>query len=451
MPVFDSVAVNHLQPHPRNSSIYGDEDVSELAELIHQSGWVKPLVVTPNHTIISGHRRWKAVCLLGWETVPVEYREFPDELAQLEALLLENASRTKTTEQKVREGFAWSEVEKQKARHRQRIAAWETNQKLGREADDTLAENFPEASKGETRDAIANRVGMGSGRTYSKAAKVVTEIDRQANHGHKEVAQVLRKVLNEQSVDAAHTLVKKSPQERQTIARLILSGSAKSIKQAVRMVKQNNYVEFNDPSSVTLAGFSIGDRVSVNDNAQDKTYIGSKGQVDQVFVVEQLLSVILEDYFEDAPDKVRFYPHELTLIAKATPPSPFRVNDIVFVDIDRFEAVSPQEKKWNGFWGHVTHISEMGSLRVDVGCEFLQLFPRDLKPIDAPPHQLCQVVERVLRLRGLELDEIEQRMLDVYQRREWFTPCQLDYLDFIEKFYLIADFYETEKSQVAQY
>ncbi|MGH2413377.1 MAG: ParB N-terminal domain-containing protein, partial [Microcystaceae cyanobacterium] len=41
--------------------MYGqDEDVSDLVELIERSQWVKPLVVTPAGTIISGHRRWKA-------------------------------------------------------------------------------------------------------------------------------------------------------------------------------------------------------------------------------------------------------------------------------------------------------------------------------------------------------------------------------------------------------
>jgi hypothetical protein len=38
----------------------------------------------------------------------------------------------------------------------------------------------------------------------------------------------------------------------------------------------------------------------------------------------------------------------------------------------------------------------MGSLTVDVGKESLQLFPRDIKPIDAPTAELRSVVERVL-------------------------------------------------------
>jgi ParB family chromosome partitioning protein len=59
------------------------------------------------------------VQILGWEIVPVEVREFSNELAALEALLLENASREKMIEQKVREGRAWEDIEKEKAQIRQ--------------------------------------------------------------------------------------------------------------------------------------------------------------------------------------------------------------------------------------------------------------------------------------------------------------------------------------------
>ena len=171
-PISDRVAISSLNAHPINSLIYSDEDVSELVELIRDSGWVKPLVVTPNHTIISSYRRWKAVCLLGWETVPVEYREFFDELAELEALLLENASQFRTTEQKVREALIWKKVDVSKVKRKQLTAQ---NNNAGK----AVGENFPQLlqEKGKTCARVAVRVGLGSGRTYSKAAKVVALID----------------------------------------------------------------------------------------------------------------------------------------------------------------------------------------------------------------------------------------------------------------------------------
>jgi len=211
--VVTHVDLLQLKPHPCNSSIYGeDEDVTELVNLIRETGWVKPLVVNNRGIIISGHRRWKAILKLGWKTVLVEVREFPDEIAELQALLLENANRSKTVEQKVREASAWKNIEKEKAKKRQLAAQ---NNHAGR----AVPENFPELlkEKGETCERLAKLVGLGSGRNYSKAARVVDAIDEQTSSGNLETAQALRSVLNGQSVDAAAKLLKRiSPNSDRT-------------------------------------------------------------------------------------------------------------------------------------------------------------------------------------------------------------------------------------------
>ncbi|MGH2416477.1 MAG: ParB/RepB/Spo0J family partition protein, partial [Microcystaceae cyanobacterium] len=226
-----------LQPHPRNTGIYGeDEDVSDLVELIERSQWVKPLIVTPDGIIISGHRRWKATLSLELKAIPVEVKAFRDEIAQLEALLLENASRLKSTEQKVREAKAWEEIEREKALSRQRMAAFATNQKLGRADGKTLQANLPEAKKGQTRDRVAFRVGM-KARTYEKAAQVVNLIDSELDIGNQESAQGLRKILNEQSVDAAYQLLKYEDDQRCAILEKIVTGKAKNLSQAAKLVR----------------------------------------------------------------------------------------------------------------------------------------------------------------------------------------------------------------------
>ena len=91
----------------------------------------------------------------------------------------------------------------------------------------------------------------------------------------------------------------------------------------------------------------------------------------------------------------------------------------------------------------------MGSVNVDVDKELLQLLPYDLKPIDAPSSDLLMMVERVLHLRSLELDEIEERMLDVLQLREWLTPKQLIRLENIYQLYPDAAFFQTDKHLVS--
>ncbi|MBE9128599.1 MULTISPECIES: ParB/RepB/Spo0J family partition protein [unclassified Coleofasciculus] len=201
-----SIDPQRLQPHPENDRIYGEhEDVSPLVELVQQSGWMKPIVVSQHGRIISGHRRWKVALELRWNEVPIVVREFSDEMAELEALLLENATRDKTAEQKVREGRVWESIEREKARERS-LANLKQNQNQA-----TEVENFPPRGKGKTRDAIASRVGLGSGRNYDKAAKVVEEIDKlTATHfeQNQEFARVLRHTLNKQSVHAAYQLLK---------------------------------------------------------------------------------------------------------------------------------------------------------------------------------------------------------------------------------------------------
>src|SRR5689334_23289515 len=75
----DLINPHLLTPHPDNQKIYGSEDVSDLAIHIQKSGWIKPLVITQQNRIISGHRRWQAALQLSYRLVPVERRVFANE------------------------------------------------------------------------------------------------------------------------------------------------------------------------------------------------------------------------------------------------------------------------------------------------------------------------------------------------------------------------------------
>ncbi|OUL30478.1 hypothetical protein BV378_03950 [Nostoc sp. RF31YmG] len=159
--IFQSVDPNSLKPHPLYLSIYGEaEDVSDVMGLIQNSQYPRPLLINIENTIVNGHPYWQAALLLGWNHIPAEVREFPNQEAELEALLLENADRKKTNEQKVREAIAWKRIEKAKAKQRQQIAAATTNKKLGRSVQTTLVENFPVSSPGQTRDVTFHWQGL---------------------------------------------------------------------------------------------------------------------------------------------------------------------------------------------------------------------------------------------------------------------------------------------------
>ena len=102
------VEVEKLQPHPKNPTVYGqDEDVSDLVDLIKMSGnkIVERLIVTKDLVIISGHRRWKAAMKLGMQTVPCEFVSYESPEDELLNLFMYNAKREKTNEQRAREGI----------------------------------------------------------------------------------------------------------------------------------------------------------------------------------------------------------------------------------------------------------------------------------------------------------------------------------------------------------
>jgi hypothetical protein len=180
------ILVSELRSHPINSTIYGDEeDDTSLDEMIQSSGWIKTLLVTPDRDVVGGNRRLRIARKLGKEKVLIEVREFANDEAVLEALLLDNAVRQKTVEQKVREARCWLPIELEKAKKRK-----------GRS----------ENPAGTVRDIVSARVGLGSGKNLDKAEKVLTAIE-----ALKEVdsvaAEGLRDLLNNKSIHAAYQLV----------------------------------------------------------------------------------------------------------------------------------------------------------------------------------------------------------------------------------------------------
>ncbi|NJL78287.1 MAG: hypothetical protein HC917_04510 [Richelia sp. SM2_1_7] len=81
-------------------------------------------------------------------------------------------------------------------------------------------ENFPHlclsSTSGRTRDRLAKKVGLGSGRTYYKALKVVDFMDEQAGLGNSEIAEEIRQTLNLKSVDAAYKAFQDSKKHSQS-------------------------------------------------------------------------------------------------------------------------------------------------------------------------------------------------------------------------------------------
>ena len=71
------ISVNLLKTCPINSEIYRDSDVEDLVNSIGEVGLLQPIVVTPDNTIVSGHRRFNSIQSLGWTEVECEVKDIP--------------------------------------------------------------------------------------------------------------------------------------------------------------------------------------------------------------------------------------------------------------------------------------------------------------------------------------------------------------------------------------
>jgi ParB-like chromosome segregation protein Spo0J len=264
----EEVSIHLLQPHPRNVEIYGlNEDISELARKIEEKGkFDYHIVVTQHNRIISGHRRWQAAKHLKWSTVPIERRTYVSELEELEALLIANVYRDKTTAQRTREYEVWLEIYKERNKEKQesqgeygkdggRISKLEEiKQRNGQKAEDhvTLQANLPEGlgtqnpnkrkntskpqSSSQSRDQAANDAGL-KARTADKSVKVLARIKDLQQKGMTEVAKTLEAELN-RSVDAAMGLIKLTEEGLFAALRKLASNEVKTGKAAVLKLHQ---------------------------------------------------------------------------------------------------------------------------------------------------------------------------------------------------------------------
>ncbi|MBS3678683.1 nucleoid occlusion protein [Ornithinibacillus massiliensis] len=93
--------VKQIQPNryqPR--SVFNEEKIEELAKTINTHGIIQPIVVrkidTDSYEIIAGERRWRAVQLLGWDSVSAIIRDMNDTQTASVALI-ENLQREELT------------------------------------------------------------------------------------------------------------------------------------------------------------------------------------------------------------------------------------------------------------------------------------------------------------------------------------------------------------------
>lgn len=93
----ESWPVSKLQPHPKQSQIFGAvslREIERLAKDIKANGLLNPIEVTEDGTIICGHQRLSAVIRLGWTEVQVWVRvDLSNEAAVTRRFIKDNVNR----------------------------------------------------------------------------------------------------------------------------------------------------------------------------------------------------------------------------------------------------------------------------------------------------------------------------------------------------------------------
>lgn len=154
----------NLHPHPLNAAVYGADDLpGEFLDSIRKFGILTPLVVLEDGTVISGHRRRLAALQLGYASVPIRVVQIKHELDIAIAVIEGNRQREKTFSVKMREAEVLHKIALAQALDR-RLATLKQGQ------DSPVKDTCPD--RGQTRDAVADQVGIGSGRTYDRARSV---------------------------------------------------------------------------------------------------------------------------------------------------------------------------------------------------------------------------------------------------------------------------------------
>ena len=83
------IPINQLKTCPINSEIYRDSDVGDLVNSIGEVGLLQPIVITPDNTIVSGHRIFKAIQSIGWTEVECEVNEVDEDSIPLWIVLFQ--------------------------------------------------------------------------------------------------------------------------------------------------------------------------------------------------------------------------------------------------------------------------------------------------------------------------------------------------------------------------
>ena len=76
----NTIPISSIKPHPINSDIYDDTDLTDLMNSLESNGQLEPIYINSNNEIISGHRRYFSMVQLGWKEVEVRTADYDNDI-----------------------------------------------------------------------------------------------------------------------------------------------------------------------------------------------------------------------------------------------------------------------------------------------------------------------------------------------------------------------------------
>jgi ParB family transcriptional regulator, chromosome partitioning protein len=186
-------------------------DLEKLAESIAENGLLYPPIVDAGAVLIDGERRIRAMLLLGWDDIPVREISVPS------LLVAENDANEMAKQWTVSERVA--------------IARAIEEELAGRVGNPNFnCGNISLIAEGRSRDIAADKSGIGSGKTYEAAKRVV-------DTGAPEIVEAMDS--GEVSINLASQFVA-LPEEEQQAALAEITENNEPAKEAIKDAVHNH-------------------------------------------------------------------------------------------------------------------------------------------------------------------------------------------------------------------
>lgn len=150
-------------------------NIQELADDIRDNGLINPPVITPDtYELITGERRIRAMKLLGYKQIEVRPIAVKDAEHQLNLEISENEARKDFSKaERIDYARRLERIESLKAKERMSDGGKGCQISDNLRTDDYVSEKLGgdgniSGTTGETRNIVATKLGIGSGKQYEK-------------------------------------------------------------------------------------------------------------------------------------------------------------------------------------------------------------------------------------------------------------------------------------------